>query len=101
MIDMTGIFRKKPDIVTRAVVDECLLIPIKGKLADMRKIFALTPVSEFIWEELDGETPLDMILDRIVSDLDVEEDQARGDLVEFVGALIDAELVEQVAGQGA
>ncbi len=48
-------FKKKEEIVSREIAGETILVPIKGKLADMQRIFALENVSEYIWQQLDGE----------------------------------------------
>lgn len=90
------VYRKKAGIISRKIAGEVFLVPVKGKLADMRHIFTLNPVAEFIWDSLDGRCSLQEILKDILSEFDVEEMQAETDLADFVKALRQADLLEKV-----
>lgn len=81
------------DIVGRHIAGEDLLIPIRGKLADMQRIFALDPVAAHIWKKLDGSSDLEAILQSVLSVFDVTEERARTDMQSFVGQLEAAGLV--------
>jgi hypothetical protein len=76
------------------VAGESLLIPIRGRLADLQRIFALDPVAEHVWSRLDGVADLDAILRSVLDNFDVGEEQARRDIGEFVAALEAGGLVE-------
>ena len=89
------IFRKKEAIVTREIAQETILVPIKGKLADMQKIFMLNPVAKCIWQHLDGKRNLAEIRDRIILDFDINNKQVNRDIKEFVAQLVQAGLVEE------
>lgn len=86
---------KNEDIVSRKILDEMLLVPIKGRLADMQRLFSLDSVAEFIWNRIDGKTDLAAIHQEMVAAYDVDEKEAEQDLNEFIAALIDAELVRE------
>ena len=90
------VYKKREEIVSRSIADETILVPIRGKLADMQKIFSLNPVADFIWNKLDTEMPLESILDQIPIEFDVDEETAREDLFEFINDCIAADLLEQV-----
>jgi hypothetical protein len=94
MSEWNQTLRVRPDIVTRRIAGEALLIPIRGRLADMQRVFALDPVAEHIWNHLDGHTSLEGVLQSLVRTFAVAEDQARADLLEFVSELQAAGLVE-------
>lgn len=87
------VFKKADDIITRKLLDETILVPIKGNLADMRRIFSISPVARFIWERIDGQTPIGSICDAVVSEFDVDIQQAEADLIDFVGQLEDTGLI--------
>jgi hypothetical protein len=91
---MAAIYRKKEDLLVRRIAGETLIVPIRGKLADMQRLFTLNPVAEFVWEQLDGRKDLDAIRAAIVAGFDVDEARAAADLHELVMQLVDAELVE-------
>jgi hypothetical protein len=99
--EMDRRMRKRDDAVQRTIAGEALLIPVKGKLADLQKLFALNPVAEFIWQRLDGTRTLADVADAITAEFDVGAEEARADLDGFVRELIEADLVEEVlAGSG-
>ena len=55
------IYKKNGDIVTRRIAGDLFLIPIRGKIAEMQRIFVLNPVGECIWQEIDSQKSLDEI----------------------------------------
>jgi hypothetical protein len=93
---MSGkIYRKNDDIVTRKIAGDLFLIPIKGKIADMQRIFTLNPVGEYIWQEIDKLKSLDEIRKGIISRFDVEEEKADSDILEFINELKEADLIRE------
>jgi len=91
------VYKKKDDIVYRKVAGETILVPISGRLADMQMIFALNPVGEFIWEELDGSRTLQQIREDIQSSFDVAREEANADLEAFIAELLKEGLIEEVS----
>jgi hypothetical protein len=87
------IFIRNQDIVSRKIAGELFLVPVKGKLADMEKIFTLTTVAEYIWDRLDGQRSLDDIRNDVVARFDVGEEQADSDIREFIAELVEAGLI--------
>ncbi len=82
------ISRLDGQVVSRTVVGETIVVPIRGKLADLRRIFALDPVADFIWKKLDGTMTLGKIRDEIVDTFEIDDDTAAADLLEFVDHLL-------------
>lgn len=78
----------------REIAGETLLVPIRGRLADMKKIFALNPVAAFIWRQVDGKTSLEQIRDRLVECFEVGREEAGKDAEAFVRELLALELLE-------
>jgi hypothetical protein len=90
------IYRKTDEIVVRKIADETILVPIRGKLADMQRIFSLNPVAEFIWTHLEQEMPVEKILLLMIDEFDVEEKKAEEDLFELINDFLTENLIEQV-----
>ncbi|MDP6525610.1 MAG: PqqD family protein [Kiritimatiellia bacterium] len=82
------VLKKADNVIARHIADETLLVPIRGKLVDMQKLYALDSTAEFIWKVIDGEKSLADIRDAVVAEFDVAEEQAEHDLHEFVDALL-------------
>jgi hypothetical protein len=91
------IFKKIDDVIARQIAGETLLVPIRGELADMQKIFALNPVAEYIWQQLDGRQSLAQISQGLLARFEVAEEQAEADLAEFIAELLAAGLIVEVA----
>lgn len=96
-MNFDSVYRKKEDIVARQIAGETLLIPIRGRLADMQKLFALNRVAEYIWQQLDGKQNLQAIADGVLAAFEVQEEQAAADIREFVSQLKEADIIEEVA----
>lgn len=84
---------RAPEVVLRRIAGETLLIPVKGKVADMRRIFVLNAVGERIWSALGESRPLRDIAREITETFDVAPELAAADAAEFVAQLLDAGLV--------
>lgn len=90
------IFKKKKEIVSREIAGETILVPIRGKLADMQRIFSLNPVAEYIWNQLNGKRNLQEISDSIPSVFDVGKEQVDADVQEFIAKLLKEDLITGV-----
>ena len=91
------VFRKEDRIVSRFIAGETILVPIRGELADMQRIFVLDEVGEYIWKRMDGVTSLAEIRDGILADFEVEKDRADSDVEEFIGELLGANLIVEAS----
>jgi len=89
------IYRKKEDVVSREIAEETILVPVRGRLADMQKIFSLNPTAEFVWKNLDGKKKLVDILNALIDRFDVAKDEAEKDISDFVNELMNADLIEE------
>jgi hypothetical protein len=84
---------KVPDVVARKIAGEFLLVPVRGNLADLRRVFSLSPVAEHIWGELDRCSGFNELCSSIVERFEVGEREACSDLREFIEDLLQAGLV--------
>ena len=89
------IFRKNEQIVSRKIAGDLFLVPIKGKLADMQRIFTLNPVGEYIWQTLDNQKSLRDICNEVIAKFEVEKEQAESDISEFIHELLDTDLIKE------
>ncbi|MCU0237537.1 MAG: PqqD family protein [Acidobacteria bacterium] len=89
--------RRKENIAGRRIAGESFLIPVCGKPVDMENIFVLNPLADFIWERLDGEHTLAAIVSEVLENYDIDEERAGADASDFIGQLLQNDLVEEVA----
>ena len=88
------VFVKNEDLISRKVAGEVFLVPVKGRLADLRNLYTLNPVAEYIWNELLlGKTEGD-ILKGLLDSFDVDRGLAEADLKEFIDDLLRAGLIK-------
>jgi len=85
---------KTENVVYRKVADEVLLIPICGDVADMKRIYVLNEVGDFIWEHIDGKRSIGDILDAILERYEVSREEAEGDLKDFIKTMAERNLIE-------
>ena len=90
------LYRRQSDVVGRQILGETLLIPIRGELADLQRIFALNPTAEYIWTQLDGSHVLAAVRAGLVARFAVAPAQADADLAEFVAQLAAAGLIAEI-----
>ncbi len=87
------VLRTRDEVVSREIAGETILVPIRGKLVDMQRIFSVNPVGAHVWQQLDGRRSLAEIRDSVLDTFDVEKGQADVDIQEFVAELTEAELI--------
>ena len=86
-MDFVQLAEAKKNFVARAVNNELVLVPLKNQVADMTALFNLNEVGQFIWNEIQPETTLDSLLEKITNEYEVESDIARADLNAFLNEL--------------
>ena len=91
------IYKKKEKVIARQIVGEMFLVPIRGCLADMEKLYVLDEVGEHIWGALDGVKPVSDLCEGICQFFDVDRAQAERDLTDYLTELQSADLIEEVS----
>jgi len=89
-------FAKRGEIVAREIAGETILVPIRGKLVDLQRIFTVNAVAAHIWQRLDGKRTLAAIRDSVLETFEVERERAEADIQEFVAELVEAGLIQEV-----
>jgi hypothetical protein len=83
-MDSAKRYNKDPNIVSRMVAEECILVPIVNKADEVDSIYTLNEVGCRIWELVDGEKSIEDIRDTIIDEFDVTPDEADADVREFM-----------------
>ncbi len=90
------VYKKAEEIITRHICDEVILVPVRGKLGDMEQIYSFDSVSEFIWENLDGEKNVEDICCGVLENFDVKMEVVQSDVTEFISHLESEGLITEV-----
>ena len=85
--------RKTPDVATRKILDETLLVPLRGFVAEQMEIFALNEVSAFVWQRLDDQATEAHLVDAVVREFDVDRDRATADVAGLLDQFRDCGLL--------
>jgi len=91
------VFRPKGEVVRREIAGETILVPIRGRTADMQSLFALNPTAAFIWERIDGTRSGGQILEETLAAFEVGREEASEHLESFLAQALTQGLVEEVA----
>ncbi len=90
------VFSRREGVVARHVAGETVLVPIKGRLADLQRVFTLNEVGACIWELLDGTRDLRAVATELEESFEVSRSEAEADVNEFVNQLLEADLITAV-----
>jgi hypothetical protein len=83
-------------VVSRVIADETLVVPIRGGAGDLDSIFSFNPLGSDLWSLLEKEMSVEEMTAWVTDRYEVSEEQALGDIREFVGELLGAGLVTSV-----
>ncbi len=82
----------KPGYVLREIAGEHLAIPVTAE--NSSDIVVLNPVSAILWNELETPKTLDELANKICENFDINRDEAKADIMEFIESLVEKNVVE-------
>jgi len=88
-------FIKEKDLVTRDIVGETIIVPIKNKVGDLGSIYTLNEVGTIIWGLVDGKKSVGQIAEEICMTYDVTAEEAKKDTIDFLISLKKAGLIQE------
>jgi hypothetical protein len=94
MIELDNVFQKNDNVVSRKIVDELILVPIRRNVADMESLFTLNEVGARVYELIDGERSVRDICTAIVEEFEVEAEEAQSDVTGFLEKLLSIGSIE-------
>ena len=96
MVDLSDRFKQNPNMVSREIQGEVILVPIRNEVGDFESIYTLNETAAFAWSLVDGQRTLEEIHEQIVNEFNVEVEPAGGDLLELVEGLQEIGAVQKV-----
>lgn len=92
-------YRRRGEVVERQIAGECILVPVRGDLANLQRVYGLSTVAELVWQTLgEGDRSFDALLAAVEGDFAVDRETASHDLAELLAHLEREGLVERGAG---
>ena len=95
-VPINTIYQHDPNIVTRLIAGELILVPIRNQVADMEFIYTLNETGSRIWELLDGQHSLAEIHQQMVDEYEIDPAQAEQDLQDLVESLLEQDALVKV-----
>ncbi|OGO27715.1 MAG: hypothetical protein A2Z16_07105 [Chloroflexi bacterium RBG_16_54_18] len=83
------VYQHDPNIVSRLIGGEMILVPIRQNVGDMEHIYTLNATAARIWELIDGKRSLAEIQQLVVQEFEIDDLQAQADLFDLVESLLE------------
>ena len=90
-------FIRSRSVVARVVAGETLIVPIRAKVGDLASIYSFNGTGSLIWKLLESPKTVSELAGAVAREYEVGTEQAERDVVEFVGEMKAAGLVEAPA----
>lgn len=78
------VLKKNPDVVTRQIDKETILVPIFRNSKDADYIYTLNPVASLVWDLVDGKRTLKQIKELILRKFDATPKEADREMAKFL-----------------
>jgi hypothetical protein len=86
---LSTIYQHDPNIVSRLIAGEMVLVPIRNNVGDMECIYTLNETAARIWELIDGQRSLAQVQQQVIGEFEISPRQAELDLLELIDSLLD------------
>ena len=90
------VLKKNPDIVTRVIDNETILMPIYKTSDEINCIYTLNETASKVWNMLDGKRTLGKIKEKILEDFDSTEAEVNNEMKSFLKNLKEIKAVTGV-----
>jgi len=89
-------YQKSPDVVSREILGETILVPIRNNVGDLESIYTLNETAALAWSLMDGNRTTAEICDALLQEYDVAPENVHQDIVELLTALEEIGAVAKV-----
>lgn len=83
----------KKEFITRNIVGETILVPVGKTATEFNGLITMNDVGVFIWENIESVSDEDELLNKILSEYEVDEKTAKADMEEFLEVLKKADII--------
>ncbi len=86
--------RVKEGYMLREIAGTWIVVPIGARVVEFNGLISLTETSALIWQMIEDGAKKEEILNRILTEYDVDKETAMKDLDEFIDQAIEKGLIE-------
>jgi methyltransferase-like protein len=86
-MDEKLVLRKNPDVVTRQIEDETILVPIFKTSVDMNCIYTFNKIASYVWDLIDGKRTLKDIKEIVLKKFDTTPKEVDKEMSKFLKEL--------------
>lgn len=87
-------FIRSQSVVSRVVAGETLIVPVRAKVGDLASIYSFNGTGTLIWKLLESPHSATELAAAVARTYDIDPARAESDVMDFVGELTAAGLVE-------
>lgn len=88
------VLKKNPDMVSRTIEDETILMPIYKTSDEINCIYTLNDVAARIWELIDGKRSLTQIKKKLLEEFEITDKELDKKLGKFLKELKDIKAIK-------
>lgn len=77
----------KKELIKREIAGDTILVPVGKSVYESNGLFALNELGAFLWDRLETAADRDELLAAVLAEYEVTEEEAAGDLDEFLEKL--------------
>ncbi|MFZ0958962.1 MAG: PqqD family protein [Candidatus Sulfotelmatobacter sp.] len=100
VISDAQVFVRSRAVVSRVVAGETLIVPVRGKVGDLASIYSFNETGSLIWKLLDAPRTVAEVVGAIAEEYQVDTEQVRQDVLQFLGEMRGVGLIEISAVEG-
>jgi hypothetical protein len=97
-VDMDTVLMPNGDYVFRNIGDETILVPVRAGVSELDSLFTFNEVGAVVWRAVEARSSVQDIVTAVLSEFEIEQAAAEGDVVEFLTSLLDRDLIRPVEG---
>ena len=96
LVHLDVIYIPSEDVVAREIEGELIIVPLVAGVSDIEdELFTLNDTGKAIWDMLDGERSLKVIIETLTDEFDVAASEMENDVVGFMKELIKRRMVTE------
>ena len=97
-MELDRVYERNDRVVSRRIVDELILVPVRQSVADLETLYTLNEVGARVYELIDGKRSVGEILEAIITEFEVDRQTARSDVETFVQQLVEIDGIRLTSG---